>query len=317
MNAPHAAARRPASRPAFWPALGPAAQHARHRQTAPCPRLLRWAGLATWAQAVAQHLVRVLALLVAGLWAVPAQAGQACDSQPPTVDQVRQGLALAEATARALDASGAPVAVLARAGQDLSAHGIRWSHLGLVLRSTLPDGRPGPWRVVHKLNHCGAADAAVYRQGLAEFFLDSPHRYEAVLLPLAPALHATLAALLADDRLVSAVHEPRYSLVAYPWAQTYQQSNQWVAETLAVAAEPGVRTRRQAQAWLQLRGYQPTVLRLGPLTRLGARATRANVAFDDHPNAERFADRIATTTADSVLDWLQASALAGPPVLVR
>ena len=41
--------------------------------------------------------------------------------------------------------------------------------------------------------------------------------------------------------------------------------------------------------------------------------TAANVAFDDHPNEKRFADRIETVTVDSALDWLQAARLAGAP----
>ena len=47
--------------------------------------------------------------------------------------------------------------------------------------------------------------------------------------------------------------------------------------------------------------------------RLGARAGSANVAFDDHPNEKRFADRIETVTVDSVLDWLKRSGLASAP----
>jgi hypothetical protein len=73
-----------------------------------------------------------------------------------------------------------------------------------------------------------------------------------------------------------------------------------------------VQNRDQARAWLRLKGYQPTVLRLGPLTRLSARLTRANLAFDDHPNNKRFADRIETVTVDSVFDWLPATGLLQP-----
>jgi len=58
-------------------------------------------------------------------------------------------------------------------------------------------------------------------------------------------------------------------------------------------------------------------LKLGPLTRLGARATAANVAFDDHPSDKRFSDRIETVTVDSVFAWLQRSGLGGAPVAVR
>ena len=57
-------------------------------------------------------------------------------------------------------------------------------------------------------------------------------------------------------------------------------------------------------------GYQPTELHLSMLTRLGARMTMANVAFDDHPNELRFSSRIRTVTVDSVFAWLQRSGLA-------
>jgi len=59
------------------------------------------------------------------------------------------------------------------------------------------------------------------------------------------------------------------------------------------------------------------VLKLGPLTRLGARASAANVAFDDHPNEKRFADRIETVTVDSVFEWLQRAGLGSAPVILR
>ena len=84
---------------------------------------------------------------------------------------------------------------------------------------------------------------------------------------------------------------------------------------MASAAKPGISdiaSREQAQAWLKFRGYQPSVLRIGAMTRLGARAGSANVAFDDHPNEKRFADRIETVAVDSVLDWLARSGLATP-----
>ena len=68
---------------------------------------------------------------------------------------------------------------------------------------------------------------------------------------------------------------------------------------------------------LKLQGYEPSTLKLGAMTRLGARATAANIAFDDHPNEKRFADRIETTTADSVFQWLERSRLGAAPITVR
>lgn len=251
--------------------------------------------------------------------AAPAHAGRSCEARAPEAASVVRGMDLAERTARALDASGAEVVVLARAGQDLGKYGLRWSHLGLAYKDTGAsgvrgrDGGPAPavWRVVHKLNQCGSARADLYRQGLGEFFLDDPFDYRAGFAVLAPAVQMKLHPLLQDDVQVQRLHTADYNMLAYPWAQRYQQSNQWLIETLAMALEPGVNTRERAQAWLQFKGYEPTVLKLGAMTRLGARVTAANVAFDDHPNHKRYADRIEAVTADSVFDWLEHAALAG------
>ena len=45
--------------------------------------------------------------------------------------------------------------------------------------------------------------------------------------------------------------------------------------------------------------------------------TAANIAFDDHPNAKRFTDRIETVTVDSVFAWLSNSGLGGAVQAVR
>lgn len=254
------------------------------------------------------------AALVGMLASPPAHAGRTCEQRPPTADAVSRGLALAERTAAALDASGGSVVVLARAGQDLSAHGLRWSHFGFAYRTA----QRGPWRVVHKLNHCGATDAALYRQGLGEFFLDDPFRYEAAYVVLDPALESALLNVLADDRAVQRLHAADYNMVAYPWSTRFQQSNQWALETLAAArGGEGVRSRTDAQAWLRQAGYRPSTLQLGTMQRLGARLTSANITFDDHPTGERFAGRIETVTVDSVFAWLVRANLGREPVVIR
>jgi hypothetical protein len=260
-------------------------------------------------------LARLASPLALAVAAFTAQAGRPCEEHPLQVDVVERGMALAEATVRALDASGADVVVLARAGQDLSKYHLQYSHLGFAYR----EERQGQsvWRVAHKLNHCGSAHAALYRQGLGEFFLDQPYRYEAAFVVPNADTQARLLPLLRDNARLTQWHTPHYNMLAYPWAQTYQQSNQWAIETLAGACDPAAATRRQAQAWLQLKGYEPTTLRLGPLTRLGARVTAANIAFDDHPNELRFSDRIQTVTVDSMFAWMQRSRLASAPVTVR
>ncbi|MBK6928572.1 MAG: DUF2145 domain-containing protein [Comamonadaceae bacterium] len=267
-----------------------------------------------------------LVLAAAMVLAAPAaRAGRSCEAHALTPQSVARGLQLAERTQQALDASGAQVVLLARAGQDLSRYGVRWSHLGIAYRQ--PDAAsPGGsvWRVLHKLNQCGSAEAAVYRQGLGDFFLDDLWRFETAWVVPTPEVQKQLLALLqgGGSGTLSLHHKP-YSIVSYAWSQTYQQSNQWAIETLALAMEPSIvaapgepvaASRQRAQAWLQFKGYAPAALTIGPLTRLGGRMTAANVAFDDHPNEKRFADRIETVTVDSVFTWMPRAGLGAAPV---
>ena len=240
-----------------------------------------------------------------------AQAGRSCENRPLAADSLQRAMNLAALTARRLDDSGASVVVLARMGQDLSEYGLRYSHFGFAYRDG--DG----WKVVHKLNQCGTASAAVYRQGLGEFFLDDLYRYEAAIAVPTPEVQARLLPAMSDNGRLAQLNTPAYSMVAYPWAQTYQQSNQWALETLAMTQDSAANSRERAQAWLKLWGYTPTTLHISALKRLGGRLTAADIAFDDHPNEKRFTDRIETVTVDSVFDWLQRSALAGPVQVIR
>lgn len=240
-----------------------------------------------------------LGVLAAGA----AHAGRSCETAKPTPQLIERGLGLAQRTSAALERAhaqdGTRVVLLARAGQDLTRYGQHWSHVAWAYRT-----QEGQWRVVHKLNECGSDRSVLMRQGLGEFFLDDLWRYQASWHAVPGAWQDKLWRLLQDKPGVLALHQPRYSMVSYAWGTRYQQSNQWAIETLALAADPGVRGREQAQAWLRQQDYRPSVLRIGALTRLGGRIASANVAFDDHPSAQRFADRIETVTADSVLAWL-------------
>ena len=257
---------------------------------------------------------RLVVVVLVGA-ATAAHAGHPCKPpQPLAAQTVARSMALAERVASSLDAeyrrTGTQVVLLGRAGQDLTAYGLRYSHLGWAYKSSA-----GPWRVLHKLNHCGTAVGKLYRQGLGEFFLDELWRYEAVWAIPTPAVQQALHALLQDNGRATLMQHQPYSLVSYVWGQRYQQSNQWAIETLAAAMEPhSIRTRDQAQAWLQFKGYTPSTLHIGAWRRMGARAASAHIAFDDHPSRQRLAGRIETVTADSVLAWLQRAQLAQAPV---
>jgi hypothetical protein len=188
--------------------------------------------------------------------------------------------------------------VLARAGQNLSEYGLRYSHLGLAYRDG--DGPTAVWRVVHKLNACGSAQASVYRQGLGEFFLDDLYRYEAAIVVLQPDVQMRLLPALRDNARLARLHTPAYSMVAYPWASATSSRTSGRSRP-----SPPRRIRRPRRATARRPGCvcratsrRPSTL--SALKRLGARVTAANVAFDDHPNEKRFSDRIETVTVDSV-----------------
>ena len=107
-----------------------------------------------------------------------AAAGQSCEERSPDAAAVQRALGLAHEAQQRLDASGANVALIARAGQNLSRFGVRYSHLGFVWR----DHPKGAWRVVHELNQCGTASSDIFDNGLGNFFLDDLWKMEAVIL---------------------------------------------------------------------------------------------------------------------------------------
>ncbi|RZI83598.1 MAG: DUF2145 domain-containing protein [Rubrivivax sp.] len=252
-----------------------------------------------------------LALAAEAITLTPAHAGRPCETQPITVAALQKGLGLAQRTVQRLNDTGAKVVLLARVGQDLSRHGLHYSHLGLAYR----DGEV--WRVVHKLNQCGSDRSMLYRQGIGDFFMDSPFEYEAGVVVLSPQMQERLWPMLKDGRALRTLHKHDYSMVAYAWGHEYQQSNQWALETMALAMEPSANTRDRAQAWLRFKGYEPTELHLSTLTRLGARMTSANISFDDHPNHLRYSGRIRTVTVDSVFDWTGRAGFGESLVVIR
>lgn len=156
----------------------------------------------------------------------------------------------------------------------------------------------GGWSVLHALNHCGRDSSGLFAQGLANFFLDAPHEYRALVLIPAADLQQRLLAQVARDRGLP-VHQPRYSLLAYPFALEYQNSNQWLLEFL-VAAESGgaVVDRKAAQRQLRRNRYRPDHIEVGPMERIGASLFEANVAFLDHALRERLSGRYSVVTVE-------------------
>jgi hypothetical protein len=230
-----------------------------------------------------------------------SNAGRSCEEKPADPNRIMQGFELAEKLKQTLDSSSADVAIVARVGQDLSQYHVYYSHLGIVRR-----GADGSWIVMHELNQCGTADSGLFDEGLANFFMDDPFRYEAMILLPSEAIQKRLRTVLTSP-LAKRLHEPKYNMMAFAFSTQYQNSNQWALEVLASALSTDlpIENRTQAQAWLRMMSYQADTIELSTLTRLGARMFRANVSFDDHPFGRRMAGQIDTVTVDSIARFLR------------
>lgn len=256
------------------------------------------------------------------LLSASVQAGTACNEKQQTADTMRKAFQLAVQTRDRLDASGAQVALIARVGQDLSSYRLKYSHVAFAWRDH-PQGR---WLVMHELNQCGTANSSLYNEGLANFFYDDLFAWDAMIVIPSPALQARLVEELRQPALLKQLHQPRYSMVAYPFSTQYQNSNQWVLEILAAALQQNAGNadaeninsainktqvhqtpldRATAQAWLKQAGYQPGMLRILALHRLAGRMFRANVAFDDHPGTDRLLGKIEVVTVESVTQFVR------------
>jgi hypothetical protein len=243
----------------------------------------------------------LIAAVALACLASTADAGQACTEKVLSPTEVRAGMTLALDVRDALDREHAEIALVARVGRDLSRYGLRYSHVAFAWR-----GHPrGDWTMVEELNRCGTAISALYDDGIADFFLDDMFAYQAKLVIPSPEVQRRIAKVLAAGR-GAVFHEPRYNLVAYPFATRYQNSNQWLLETLTDAlAERPIGNRSDAQAWLRGSGFRPSTLYVPPMERIGATLFRANVAFDDQPIDRRMAGKIDVVSAEAVLDFVQ------------
>lgn len=183
-----------------------------------------------------------------------------------------------------LDSSGAGLALVARAGLDLSRFSVRYSHAGISLRAS----QNTPWSVRQLYYACDEQRPRLYDQGLAGFVLgaDDPSTgYLSVLL--LPALRAAeLEPAALSNRQAMQLLGAEYSANAYPFDTRYQNCNQWVIEMIAAswgALGDVADLRGRAQHWLKERGYAPSTFDVGlrPLTWLAAAVPWLH--NDDHP----------------------------------
>jgi len=238
-----------------------------------------------------------------------ATAGPLRHCDPPAeLDAARQDLLLrfAAEVRATLEASGATLALVARAGLDLSRFGIRYSHAGISLRAS-PNT---PWSVRQLYDDCDERRPRLFDEGLAGFLVGAGERpigfFSAVLVPGA---EASLERAARDDRLALRLLGGTYSANAYPFSVRYQNCNQWVAELLAVAwggLVPHDELRSQAQRWLREADYQPARFEVGNPFLMWLAVALPWLRVGDHPAADLEAGRFRVSMPQSIEAFARA-----------
>jgi len=184
-----------------------------------------------------------------------------------------------------LERSGGKVALISRAGTDLSRFNLLYSHAGVALR----DDADGGWAVRQLYYACDDARPHLFDQGMSGFALgaDSPGSGHVSILFLPQQDSALLERAARDKRLALALLAGEYSANAYAYGTRYQNCNQWVAELLAGAwggvGGEGAQVREQAQQWLRAQGYVAGPIRVPGHLLMFAGQFVPLVHVDDHP----------------------------------
>lgn len=231
-----------------------------------------------------------------------AWAGQPCPEKPADRTEQLRNLQLGTQVRDRLEASGATVAYVARAGIDLTQYGLVYSHIGLAWR----DHPKGRWFTYHLLNTCGTRESQLVDQSLEDFYNVQLFSRDAMVAVPTPELQLKLLNTFFSP-VAPTLHERAYSMISNPFSPMYQSSNQWVLEVTAAALAPenAIHNRLQAQNWLRGQGYAPFKARVGGLLAFGSQLFSPHVRFDDHDEGERATNLYLTTTVDSVLDFVQ------------
>ncbi|BDT60500.1 hypothetical protein MasN3_39940 [Massilia varians] len=235
---------------------------------------------------------------------LPAFCQQSIDIGAAEQDRV---LRFAGAVKNELERSGARVALIARAGLDLSRFGQLYSHAGIALR----DNPGGPWAVRQLYYACDESRPRLFDQGVAGFALgaDAPTRGHISLVFPPDEDAALLEGAALDKRLALALLGGEYSANAYAYGTRYQNCNGWVAELLASAwggahARPdggaGAHPREHAQDWLRAQGYTAGPVRIPSHWLMFAGQFVPLVHMNDHPLDDIHALALHTSVPASI-----------------
>jgi hypothetical protein len=243
----------------------------------------------------------------AGAWAgIPTFCDRSNKINAEDQDRVLQFAAVAK---QELERSGARVALIARAGLDLSRFKLLYSHAGIAIR----ESADGPWAVRQLYYACDESRPRLFDQGMAGFTLgaETPARGHISLLFLPDAESALLEEAASDKRLALALLAGQYSANAYAFSTRYQNCNQWVAELIASAwgrfdGHDGDHdnTREHAQAWLREQGYSAGPVKVPSHWMMFAGQFVPLVHVNDHPVDDIYALSLRVSVPASIEEFV-------------
>jgi hypothetical protein len=227
-----------------------------------------------------------------------AFAGRSCQPAVPSAQAQEQAAIAANKVQQALEQSGKDIAIIARIGQDLSEHGLVYSHAAFVLK------KDESWTVIHLLNQCGTDNGGIFTEGLQGFFLDTPLRYQSKLVFLDDQLGQKISAALQQHQ-GNAVFESRYSVIARPGSTKRQNSTAWLLENIAAASGNLQDSREEARLVLKQMRYAPDRIHIPYSQRIAGGLFSANAVFTDHPLSTRLSGDYPVTTVRSIFRFLR------------
>lgn len=244
-------------------------------------------------------------------------AETSCGDNNLSVTEMRQTFTVGKNLESALNQLGAEVIIMARSGQDLGRYGIHYSHAGFMVKEQ------AGWNVYHLLNECPSSFGGLYQEGLGDFvvpaIINDLGEKDAAVTSINPTfayaippikVQRALKTLLQDQKVRNSVFEPNYSAVAHPFNVINQNSNGWLLEFYAVAEAQtsGVKlkSRSEAQSWLEDQSYQGSELPASVLKQRLAAMVVGNISLKGHATSDRYQGKLLINSGDSVLNYIAA-----------
>ena len=257
---------------------------------------------------VRKALLAALALCAGGSASagIPTFCERAKEVSAADQDRV---LRFAGVVKRELERAGSRVALVARAGTDLSRFGLLYSHAGIALQ----DNPASPWAVRQLYYACDEARPRLFDQGMAGFALgaETPASGHMSLVFLPEADGALLEKAALDKPLALSLLAGQYSANAYAFSTRYQNCNQWVAELLASAwgrFDGPAAPREQAQSWLRTQDYAAGPVKVPGHAMMFAGQFVPLLHMNDHPVEDIHALALQVSVPESIEAFVHARA---------